>query len=131
MFAHTLSPVAAEWLILRTCRPNVLVTGSNDFICSVLSALTPHLETPICEWVRGRDLPAAEESPTLLIRNVGALSLPQQRGLLKWFGDSVARPQVVSTSAFELLPLVHEGVFLDVLYYRLNVIRMDALTLTG
>jgi Sigma-54 interaction domain len=132
MLAHTLSPVAPEWVILRSRRPNVLVTGSNDLISSVLNALTPHLHRPICDWTPDGSLPAADDSPTLLIRNVGALPMPQQCGLLAWLADRVpGSVQIVSTSSLELLRLVHDGAFLEALYYRLNVIRMDALTLTG
>ena len=132
MLASTLDPVASEWLILRSHRPNVLVTGSNDLIDAVLGALRPQLQPPICEWSPDGRLPAVYERATLLIRNVGTLSLPQQGSLLAWLEELEPRGiQVVSTSALELLRLVHDGAFLDDLYYRLNVVRMDAFILTG
>src|SRR6266550_5851626 len=131
MFAPTLDPAASEWLILRSHRPNVLVTGSNDLIDAVLGALRPQLQCPIYEWSSDRNLPAGSEWTTLLIRDVGALSLPQQCSLMAWLEEQESRRvQVVSTSTVELLHLVHDGAFFDGLYYRLNVVRMDALTVT-
>src|SRR5436190_20734870 len=110
MLAPTLDPASAEWLILHSHRLNVLVTGSDDLIEAVLGALIPRLQRPIYEWSSDRKLPAVCEWTTLLIRNVGALSLPQQCSLMSWLDEREPRHvQVVSTSPVELLRLVHDG----------------------
>jgi hypothetical protein len=132
MPASTPDLAASEWLILRSHRPNVLVTGSVDLIDAVLDTLRPELRCPIHEWSPERTLPRGIDWNTLLIRNVGALSMPQQCELLTWMEEHASRPiQIVSTSPFELLRLVYDGAFLDRLYYRLNTVRLDALTLTS
>jgi transcriptional regulator of aromatic amino acid metabolism len=54
------------------------------------------------------------------------MSLGQQVALYDWLTDGCEHLQVVSISSVPLLPLVEEGRFLEGLFYRLNVIHLDA-----
>ena len=127
--ASTLTPagVPPEWLIVRTRRPHVLITGSDASIEVLLATLRPSLQVPVRQWASDQALPAPHDAATLFIRDVATLSLEQQHALLSWL-DHVppGHPQVVSTTSLELFPLVERGTFLDVLYYRLNTVRLDA-----
>jgi sigma-54-interacting transcriptional regulator len=121
--------LAPEWLIVRAHHPNVLLTGSPATIDTVLATLRSSLWVPVYQWGPGTALPARGDVATLLIRDVDTLSLEQQRALLFWLDPAAhSRPQVISTTAVELFPLVERGVFLAELYYCLNTLRLDAPT---
>jgi hypothetical protein len=125
--AHAgLSP---ESLIVRTQRPNVLITGSNATTEVFVATLRPYLQNPVCDWATETALPTPCETATLLISDVATLSLEQQQALMGWLDRAAAGDtQVVSTTALELFPLVERGTFLEALYYRLNTVRLDAPT---
>ena len=57
-------------------------------------------------------LPQPAQTGTLLLHNVGALSLHDQRYLIEWLERAAGRTQVVSTTPVPLLPLVQAGTFL-------------------
>ena len=42
-----------------------------------------------------------------------------------WLDDAVGTVQVIATTSEPLFPLVERGAFLDVLYYRLNILRVE------
>ena len=119
----------SEWIILRAERTNVLITAPDAMVDAVVVALLPDLRRPMYAWAREGALPAPHEVGTLLIRDVGRLSLDQQRALLSWLNPPavLGHIQVVSTTAFEVFSLVAQGVFLEALYYRLNTVRLDML----
>lgn len=119
--------LAPEWLLVRTRRPNTLITGSHATLDVLMASLRPSLQDPVFHWSPETALPTADEAGTLLIRDVAALSLEQQRTLLAWLDTaSAGHPQVVCTTALEVFPLVERGTFLEELYYRLNTLRLDA-----
>jgi hypothetical protein len=108
-------------------RANVLVIGPDEAIERFLDAVLPTLRQPVSRWVPGQCLllPAVEELGTLVIENAGALPPDAQRRLFDWLTLTLGRTQIVSTTATSLLPLVETGVFLEALYYRLNIICID------
>ena len=117
---------APEWRILKTARCNVLVTAIPDAVERLLAALTPYLDQPVWCWTPDTVLPPPGDVRTLVIHNVDALSDYQQRELLSWLEQSaVTRSRVVSTTTVRLVPLVAAGLFLEVLYYRLNTLLLD------
>jgi len=61
----------------------------------------------------------------MILHDVGALTLEEQRRLLDWLLETTGRTRVVSTTSGPLLPLVEVGLFLDTLYYRLNTVYLD------
>ncbi len=70
-------------------------------------------------WQPGADL-ALPSGGTLLLRKVSNLTAAEQSTLLDWLNCDGQRTQVISTSPQALVPLVEQGLFSDVLYYRLN-----------
>ena len=54
------------------------------------------------------------------------MSIGQQMRLFDWLPATPNTPQVVSISSVPLRPLVDDGRFLEGLFYRLNVIYLDA-----
>ena len=87
----------------------------------------PHLDAPICCWTPDAVLPSGRDVRTLVIRNVDALSAERQRDLLSWLEQvAVASTRVVSTTTVPLFQRVAAGLFLDVLYYRLNTVMLSA-----
>jgi hypothetical protein len=116
-----------EWLVLRARRPNVLLTGAHATIEVVMATLRPYLSLPIFYWAPGVPLPSPRDVGTLLICDVATLCLEQQQILLSWLDHVVpGQTQVVSTTGLELFALVEQGTFLEALYYRLNIVRLDA-----
>jgi len=89
--------------------------------------LMAELATPVVAWRPGERLmlPQPLQTGTLLLHNVGALSLLDQRYLVEWLERAAGRTQVVSTTPTALLPLVQAGTFLARLYYRLNTVCVD------
>jgi Sigma-54 interaction domain len=121
-----LSQGAVDWHIVKAARPNVLITGPADAIELSLAALLPHLDPPVCYSTFDTLVPSARGVKTLVIRNVDDLSARQQRTLSSWLERSaVTRTRLVSTTTVCLLGLVSAGLFLDVLYYRLNTMLID------
>jgi transcriptional regulator of acetoin/glycerol metabolism len=89
--------------------------------------LLPELAGPVVAWQPGQRLmlPQAGQTGTLLLHDVGTLSLPDQRYLIEWLERAAGQTQVVSLSPKPLLPLVQAGTFLPRLYYRLNTVCVD------
>jgi hypothetical protein len=111
--------------LLRTNPCNVLVEGAAPATEAVLHLLASHLREPIVS--HPADAPLAlprRGTRTLILRDVCALTRDAQRRLVAWLGDACAPPQIISTAARPLFPLVTEGLFDSVLYYRLNVMLL-------
>ena len=114
-----------EWRSVCTRHHCMLLEGPDDVTETVLLHLKPHLRTPVV-WTRSqlpRDFPAGQ-CGSLVLRNVAALGRKEQARLLGWLDAPHGPTQVVSTTAHPLFSSVARGRFDDVLYYRLNVIRL-------
>ena len=93
--------------ILKTAGVNALIVGNDEAVDQYLAQLRP------C-------------ANTLVIRHVDRLSASQQQQLsckLERASDGLER--VVATTAVPLFELVTAGLFLEVLYYRLNTVLVD------
>ena len=108
-----------ESRLLCSARPNLLVEGPESTTDTVLVALTPHLRQPLWTWCAG------VRNGTVVVRGVNRLDRGQQMQLVEWLEGATGRVQVIATSSEPLFPLVKRGTFLDVLYYRLNVVRVE------
>ena len=120
-----------EWEMLVQARPNLLLDGSTSDTSAMLSALKPHLRQPIIQYDpnTGGPVPQPKEG-TLVLVGVDKLGTNQQKQMLRWlnqFNDR-APVQVVSTTSEPLFSMVEAGAFLDNLYYRLNIVRIDLAT---
>ena len=126
-----------DWLVVRAARVNRLLRGMprvNLLLMGVDSVIQEALEIglldlhePIATWRPGEPLvlPTVARAGTMILHDVGALSIDDQRRLLQWLDWAAGRTQVVSTTPGRLLPRVESGRFLDTLYYRLNTICLD------
>jgi hypothetical protein len=109
--------------LFREWHPHVLLVGNDASIRPALARLRPQLRTPISHW-----RPAVATDPprvtsgSLVIWDVGALSLDQQRHLLAWMTGAGANVQIISIAESQLFPRVWQKAFLDDLYYRLNMV---------
>lgn len=111
--------------LVRMPRVNLLLVGPDSVIQNVLEMLRPSLQTPIENWCPSQRLALPPFTGTMVLRDVDALTLEDQRRLVGWLELCVGRTQVISTTSFPLLPRVEAGTFLDTLYYRLNTVCVD------
>lgn len=115
--------------LVRMPRVNLLVSGREGVVQRILESLFTRLQAPITIWSPGQPLvlPPPGRGGTLILHEVGSLSVAEQARLLDWIGHSSGRTQVVSTTTTPLLPRVETKAFADKLYYRLNVVCVDTL----
>jgi transcriptional regulator of aromatic amino acid metabolism len=104
---------------------NALLCGPLPVLNAALSALQPHLGTPI-QKSSGSDFSLPRISAgTLILEQVANCSAFEQEALLVWL-DAIARQvQVIATADLCLFDLVERGRFSDRLYYRLNTVHLD------
>ena len=117
-----MNPNEPEWRILRAHRLNVLLEGPAIATTAVLRLLQPHLPEPI-RWHQPRRALRLRsvETGALILKDVTALSLDDQRRLLDWIVRTGSQTQIVSTTDRPLFALVTRGLFDEALYYRLNL----------
>jgi hypothetical protein len=136
--SDTVSRLREDWRVARSAhgelvrlgmpRVNLLLTGPNGVLEYFLDALVPNLREPVGRWCPGEQLllPPPRLIGTMIIQDVGAMTPDDQQRLLEWLTGASGRTQVVSTTSTCLLPLVEAGAFSADLYYRLNIICIDA-----
>ena len=66
-----------------------------------------------------------DKGGSLLLNDVAALRLDQQIALYDWLSTKGRGVQVLSVTAAPIEERVSRGEFLEGLYYRLNVVRVD------
>jgi len=120
-----------EWDLLVRAPHNLLLMGTSSATDEMLGALKPHLRVPLHEYTppAGGSVPQPSEG-TLVLSEVAKLDATQQTTLLQWL-DQMSEcldVQVVSTTSEPLFPLVQTGAFHPDLYYKLNVVLMDLLS---
>jgi transcriptional regulator of aromatic amino acid metabolism len=108
-------------------RPNLLVQcrGVNEE--SVLVSLMTSCQPPysFCYPPKALQLPEKRRG-TLFLVNAAAMTLEQQIELYDWMQGGTEDIQIVSLVTGSLYDRVLEGEFLEGLYYRLNVLCLDA-----
>jgi Sigma-54 interaction domain len=116
-----------DLLLMGMPRVNLLLIAPEGVVRYVLESLLLNLREPMTTWSPGRPLvlPPCGQPGTLVLHDVGSLSPASQLDLLAWLEAADGRMQVVSTSSGPLLPRVHCGAFIDMLYYRLNTVCVD------
>ena len=123
-----LSDVALlQWLTLRDLRPNLLVMCGEIEIEAIMKRLMTFCAPPfhVCAMPGALRLPSAARG-TLFIEGVGELTLIQQIVLNDWISAGRDRVQIVSLTSAPLWPLVENGEFLEGLFFRLNVVCLEA-----
>jgi hypothetical protein len=113
-----------ELLCLASAHTNLLVEGPLSQVDAIVAALIPHTLPPLTTWDGATPLPTGHTG-TVIARQVNRLDDDQQRQLLRWIQNADGTGRVIATSSGSLFGLVERGMFLDTLYYRLNILRVD------
>jgi len=108
-------------------RPNLMVDCTQGCLDEVLDHLRAICMAPFhCCPLPGRlDLPTGSVG-TLMLHDVGMLTIAQQVALFDWLQHRQGAIQVVSVTEKRLLGMVCDGRFLEGLFYRLNTISVTA-----
>ena len=116
-----------QWLTLKDLRPNLLVTCGEVEIEAITKRLMTFCAPPfhVCALPGTLRLPSAAGG-TLFLADAAALTLSQQIVLNDWIGAGRGEMQIVSMSSAPLWPLVEDGQFLEGLFFRLNVVCLEA-----
>jgi hypothetical protein len=114
------------WLF-RLSRPSVLLIGAARDTDRAIQSIMAHGADAIAAWPEGATTTRpAGEALTLLVRNVASFDAQEQQRLHHWLGERSGAVRVIATSPRPLYELVERGQFLEPLYYRLNVVCLDA-----
>jgi hypothetical protein len=118
--------LADSWRLFRVSRPSVLLIGADSAADRAIQLITAH-DDIITKWpeAQAARLPSSSVF-TLLVRNVALLEAGEQERLHQWLGDRSGLVRVIATSATPLYGLVERRQFLEPLYYRLNVVCLEA-----
>jgi hypothetical protein len=114
-------------LLMRMPPVNVLLTGGHGATREVLARLLRDVGGPILAWYPAERLvlPRHPRVGTMILHEVGMMSEEDQLRLLDWLETRSRRIQIVSTTSSPLQPSVESGGFNDMLYFRLNTVRID------
>ena len=106
---------------------NLLLIGSDDEVGRLIGELRSDLDSPTTVWEPGLplDLPEPTRPGTLILRDVGQMSSPDQERVFDWLSIPGQRPRIISTTPTSLVPLIARGAFRETLYYRLNVVCVE------
>ena len=112
---------------LKRQHPNILLIGPAGFALAALKSIEPVVPQPIVSWrpYDAHDVPSGSFG-TLVIHRVDTADAEQQQKLCDWFQTRPRHVQVVSTALAPLYPFVEQGTFLEMLYYRLNHVCLEA-----
>jgi transcriptional regulator of aromatic amino acid metabolism len=114
-------------LISEDRRPNLLIVCNGVSVEAAVRHVVAYCQPPYhLTALPGKlDLPE-EKKGTLLLADVAMMSIGQQMRLFDWLPADSEHLQVVSISSIPLRSQVDDGKFLEGLFYRLNVIYLDA-----
>ncbi len=109
-------------------RPSLLVVCTGATVEAVVDQLRPLCTPPchICRIPGPLNLPGSTRKGTFLVHDVAELTMAQQIALAEWIEHRQGKVQVVSVTQAPLLSLVHDGRFLEGLFYRLNTVTVLA-----
>jgi Sigma-54 interaction domain len=112
---------------LIVARHNILLEGPKAWTDAVVLRLQPHFRPPITRKQSGVAFQlTGGDVGALILQDVDLLSAAEQRRVLAWMSGGSRHTKVVSTTARPLFPLVTRGLFNDGLYYRLNMMLLQA-----
>ena len=107
----------------------MLIVGPGAAVDTFIAAATPHLRAPVRSVVCPALPFQLPGDGTLLLRSVDALDADQQQRLARLLDEPQgSHTQVISITTRPLYLLVQAGMFLDRLYYRLNVVHFEVIS---
>jgi len=108
-------------------RPNLLVAVGQGMSTDATARRVMTLGVLPFHWcaLPGQLILPPRKRGTLFLNDVGALSRAQQLTLYDWLSAECEELQAVSITSVPLESMVEDGQFLEALYYRLNVVRLD------
>jgi hypothetical protein len=126
-WAWSSDPALLANLTRKGWRPNFLVHCAPHEIHEVAKQLTRACVGPVhpCVLPGRLELPA-QPAGTLLLARVEELTMAQQVELFDWISTWQGRVQLASIATTRLERLVAHGRFLEGLFYRLNVVYLEA-----
>jgi hypothetical protein len=123
------SPLLTDepWGMVVANRIPVLLTGTDVLVGAFLDELEPLLPAPLTYINCGSafSLDGLATDGTVVLRHLDWCGLTAQRQLLECPHLRTLGTQVIGTSSRSLFPLIATGVFLDMLYYRLNIVHVE------
>lgn len=115
------------WYLFRVSRPSVLLIGADPDVERAIQFITASELDAIAVWPVGEGQPLpASQAITVLVRHVAALDANQQQRLHRWLSERSGAVPVIATTPVPLYELVEQHLFLEPLYYRLNVVCLSA-----
>lgn len=116
-----------DWDLVSSVEVNVLLIGERGTIVASVDAMRTHLVDPLVQidCREGLDLSSVPPRGTVVLLDVDELALADQQRLNAWLAQADDRPRVISTSRVSLVPMIDAGIFIESLYYRLNILRFD------
>jgi hypothetical protein len=114
-------------LMTKDPRVNLLVCCGGRGADRVLKRLMQSCEHPfhVCTLPGPLELPS-DQNRTFFLENASALTLAQQIRLQGWMSRNLGQIQIISVAYDPLYPMVEQGQFLEQLFYRLNVVSLNA-----
>jgi hypothetical protein len=112
-----------DWCLFQVARPNVLLIGPEVDTDLAVASITGWGEERTCFWPAPPDMSQFE---TLIVRNVIDLDWREQGELNRWLAERSEAIRVIATARVPPYGLVEHRLFLEALYYRLNVVCLDA-----
>jgi hypothetical protein len=111
-----------DLISLRGWRPNILLV---DPAAAVPPNLLSRCRAPVHE-ISGKRITLMPDDGTVILHDLADCDTDAQRALLLWLDSQGGRVQVISVARAPLFPLVAGGGFSEALFYRLNVVTMEA-----
>jgi hypothetical protein len=117
----------ACWLLREGTVPlHVLVVGREQTVGRIVEVLSWYCPQPLCDWSAGGDASALPDRGTLLLQDVSALTPTEQQALFEWLLGRGEGVTIVARSEESPYARVKAGLFAEDLFYRLNVITIEA-----
>jgi hypothetical protein len=104
----------------------VLLIGADTDVERATQIITASELGEIAVWPAAESRELSSEGMTILVRDAASLSADEQERLNRWLGERSGAVRVIATSSVPLYDLVEQRRFLEPLYYRINVVCLDA-----
>jgi hypothetical protein len=117
-----------DWEAASEFGANTWLTGRPETTSAFLEGVRPSLIPPVVILGSGDRLAFVLQSRpigTLILQQVCAMPLADQRRLLAWLNTSGRATRVISTTSIPALRLIEQGKFIERLYYRLNTVHCE------